>query len=140
MSIPIPPLSGELAGGRGGPIDQGRDLLEGQVEQVVRHEGEPLGRGERIEHHEQSQADRVGENRLIGRVGTSLLTNGSGMCMPAGSSGRAARERSRLRQTRATTVVSHPPGFCTSSGPEPLRRSQASWSASSASAWEPSIR
>ena len=73
-------------------------------------------------------------------VGASRLTTGSGTCTPAGSSGRAARERSRLRQTRATTVVSQPPGLPTSSGPVPLTRTQASWSASSASADDPSIR
>jgi hypothetical protein len=45
-----------------------------------------------------------------------------------------------FRHTRATTVVSHPPGFRTSLVSARLARSQASCSASSASLTEPSIR
>jgi len=44
------------------------------------------------------------------------------------------------RQMRATTVVSHPPRFSTPLVSERLRCSQASWTASSASLSEPSIR
>src|SRR5436189_6170312 len=44
------------------------------------------------------------------------------------------------RQTRATTVVSQPPRFATASVSERLSRSHASWTASSASLDEPSIR
>ena len=44
------------------------------------------------------------------------------------------------RQTRATTVVSQPSRFSTPFAPERLSRSQASWTASSASLGEPSIR
>ena len=42
--------------------------------------------------------------------------------------------------TRPTTVVSQPPRFSISSASERLSRSQASWTASSASLSEPSIR
>ena len=42
--------------------------------------------------------------------------------------------------TRATTVVSHPPRFSTSSESIRLRRSHVSWTASSASLSEPSMR
>jgi len=56
------------------------------------------------------------------------------------SSRRDARERSMFRHTRATTVVSHPPKFSTPLVSERLSRSQASWTASSASLTEPSIR
>jgi hypothetical protein len=45
-----------------------------------------------------------------------------------------------FRQTRATIVVSQPPRFSTSLVPARLTRSQVSWTASSASASEPSIR
>ena len=71
MRAPHPPASParELAGGGGGAIDQGSDLLEGQVEHVVQHEREPLGRGEQVEHHQQREADRVGQDGLVGRGG-----------------------------------------------------------------------
>ena len=59
----------ELAGGGGGAVDEGGDLLEGQVEQVVQHERESLSRRERIQHHQQREADRVGEDSLVGRGG-----------------------------------------------------------------------
>ena len=45
-----------------------------------------------------------------------------------------------FRHTRATTVVSQPPRFSTSLVSARLTRSQASWTASSASLTEPSIR
>jgi hypothetical protein len=50
------------------------------------------------------------------------------------------RERSMFKQTRATTVVSHPPRLSTALASERLSLSQASWTASSASLSEPSIR
>ena len=49
------------------------------------------------------------------------------------------RERSMSRHTLPTTVVSHPPRFSMSLVSERPRRSQASWTASSASLNEPSI-
>src|ERR1700712_881630 len=57
-----------------------------------------------------------------------------------GSSRRERRDRSMSSETRATTVVSQPTGFCTSSAPARDARSQASCTASSASADEPRIR
>jgi hypothetical protein len=71
MRAPHPPASPacELAGGGGGAVDQGGDLLEGQVEQGVQHEREPLGRRERIQHDQQRETDRVRQDGLIGRGG-----------------------------------------------------------------------
>jgi len=57
-----------------------------------------------------------------------------------GSSRRDSRVRSVFRHTRATTVVNHPVRFSTLLVSARLRRSQASWTASSASLREPSIR
>ncbi|MDH6114703.1 hypothetical protein P3T36_001055 [Kitasatospora sp. MAP12-15] len=71
------------------------------------------------------------------------LTTGSGTCTSSpsiGSSRRDLRVRSMSRQIRPTTVVSQPPRLCTSLVSERLSRSQASWTASSASLSEPSIR
>ena len=65
---------------------------------------------------------------------------GSGRWAPRASSRRVVRDRSMFRQTRATIVVNHPPRFSTPSAPERLSRSQVSWTASSASVSEPSIR
>ena len=107
----------------------------------MQHEREPLGGIQRLEHHEQRQADRVGQQRLVlGIDPVRGLTIGSGTCGPSGSSRRDLRERSMSRHTRATTVVSHPPRFSTPLVSDRLRRSQASWTASSASLSEPSIR
>ncbi len=60
--------------------------------------------------------------------------------MSRGSSRRVRRERNMLRETRPTTVVSHAPRLSTSLVSARLKRSQASWTASSASLTEPSIR
>jgi hypothetical protein len=35
----------------------------------MQHERQPLGRRERIQHHQQREADRVGEDGLVGRGG-----------------------------------------------------------------------
>jgi hypothetical protein len=77
---------------------------------------------------------------VLGSVPSSRLTIGSGTWSPRGSSRRDLRERSMSRHTRATTVVSHPPTFSTPLVAERLRWSQDSWTASSASLAEPSIR
>jgi hypothetical protein len=71
----------------------------------------------------------------LGRLAIGWDTSG-----PSGSSRRDLRERSMSRETRATTVVSQPPRFSTPLVSERLNRSQASWTASSASPSEPSIR
>ena len=65
---------------------------------------------------------------------------GSGTCTSKGSSRRDARVRSMSRHTRATTVVSHPRRLSTPLTSVRLNRIQASWTASSASLTEPSMR
>ena len=47
------------------PADHGGDFLERQLEHVVEHERQPLGRGQGIKHDEESQADRVGQQCLL---------------------------------------------------------------------------
>ena len=47
----------------------GGDLLERHAEHVVQDEGEALGGGQRLEHDEQGEPDRVGQLGLVGRVG-----------------------------------------------------------------------
>jgi hypothetical protein len=64
-----PRTTRELAGRLGGPVDDRRDLVERDGEHVVQDEGQPFGRGQRLEHDQQRQADRVGEQRLVLGVG-----------------------------------------------------------------------
>src|SRR5262249_25739251 len=75
-----------------------------------------------------------------GSLAALRAAHSSGGASPACTSRREARERSMSRHTRATIVVSQPPRFSTSPAPERLTRAQASWTASSASVLEPSIR
>jgi hypothetical protein len=75
-----------------------------------------------------------------GPVPASLVSACLGVSGSQGSSGRDRRACKMLRQTRETTVVSQLPRFSTSLVSERLNRSHASWTASSASAGEPSIR
>jgi hypothetical protein len=63
-----------------------------------------------------------------------------GHSSPAGSSGRLRRARSMFSASRPVTVVSQPPRFATSLTSVLVRRSQVSWTASSASVIEPSSR
>jgi hypothetical protein len=65
---------------------------------------------------------------------------GSGRWTSSGCSRRVLRERSMFSATRATTVVSQARRFSTSPVSAPASRSQASYTASSASLSEPSIR
>jgi hypothetical protein len=106
----------------------------------VQHEGEPFRRGERVQDHEQREAERVGQDRLVLRVGVvgafCPLTAGE----PIGSSRREARELSMFSATRATIVVSQPPRFSTPSAPERLSRSQVCCTASAALLAEPRTR
>ena len=62
---------------------------------------------------------------------------GSGTRTSSGCSRRVLRARSMFSATRATTVVSQPRRFSTSLVSARLSRSQASWTASSASLSEP---
>ena len=117
-----------------------RDLLERHGEQVVQHEREPLGRRERVQHDQQRQPDRVGQHRLVLRAGAS------------GGRGRLGISTERLLAPRLAARAACPgrsgrrPWSASRRGCRPrsvsarLSRSQASWTASSASLGEPSIR
>ncbi len=140
---PAAGAAGELPRGVGRAPHDGSDLVEGHGEHVVQHEGEPLGGSQGLQHHQQRQTDRVGQERFLLGVASAIRTRStvrSGTCASSGSSRRDVRERSMSRQTRPTTVVSHPPRFSTLLVSARLRRSQDSWTASSASLREPSMR
>ena len=132
----------ELPGGRRRPPDDRRDVVERDREDVVEDERDALGRGESVEDGQQREADRVAEDRLV--LGVDAVppgcTIGSATCVSSGASRRVRRERSRFRHTRPTTVVSQARMFSTSLVSVRLSRIQASWTASSASLSEPSIR
>src|SRR5262249_13533688 len=81
-------------------------------------------------------ASRASSAGLAGR----RLSGTSRLCSSSDSSFLDLRNRSMSRQTLATTVVSQPPRFSTLLTSERVRRSQASWTASSASPLEPRIR
>jgi hypothetical protein len=131
----------ELSGRDRCTTDHRPDLVEGKLEHVVEHECETFGRGQAIEHHEQGQAVLVGQQGLVfGPEAPLPVTTGSGRWTPNASSRRRLRDLSMFRQMRATIVVSQPPRFSTSLVSARLARSQASWTASSASVSEPSIR
>ena len=58
------------AGGRlGRAVDDRGDLGERHREHVVQHERQSLGRGQRVQHDQQRQPDRVGEQRLVLGIG-----------------------------------------------------------------------
>jgi len=69
-----------------------------------------------------------------------VATIGPGTRTPIGPSRRDRRARIMFSDTRATTVVNQAPRFATALVSVRLSRSQASWTASSASLSEPSIR
>ncbi len=69
-----------------------------------------------------------------------VSSTGSGTCGPIGSSRRDLRGAQHVEQMRATTVVSQPRRLATSVVSLRLTRSQASCTASSTSARDPSIR
>src|SRR5262249_33768616 len=75
-----------------------------------------------------------------GLLASARSTMGSGTYGLRDTSRRALRERSIFSDTRATMVVSQLARFSTSSAPARLTRSQASWTASSASLSDPSMR
>ena len=75
-----------------------------------------------------------------GSMPSSGLRIGSGTWVSRDASRRVLRERSMLRATRPTTVVSHARRLSTSLVSVRLSRIHASWTASSASVTEPSIR
>jgi hypothetical protein len=138
---PAPCPAGQLPGGLGRAAEHRGDLAEGNVEHVVQHERDPLGRGQRLEDHEQREPDGVGEQRLLlRRRPVRRAEHRVRHARPDRVSGRAARARSAFRQTRVTMVVSQPPRLTTSSAPAALNLTHASCTASSASSSEPSIR
>jgi hypothetical protein len=61
--------AGELARGLGRALDNRCDLVERDGEHVVQDEGQPFGRGQRLEHDQEREADRVGEQRLVLGIG-----------------------------------------------------------------------
>jgi hypothetical protein len=107
----------------------------------VQHECEPLGVCQGLEDHDQGEADRVGQQRVL--VGVDVIVGAHE------GSGRACFERLFGPQSpRAQHVQAHPPDH----GGEPAAqvsilwgsdrasRTQASWTALSASLSELSIR
>ena len=62
---PAAGAAGELAGGGGRAVEHRGDVVERHREHVVKDEREPLGGGERVEHDEQGQTDRISEQRLL---------------------------------------------------------------------------
>ena len=123
-------------------VDDGGDLVERHAEDVVEDEGQPLRRRQRLEHDEQRQPDRVGDERLVlgvdavravdDRIGEMVGERLLATC--------DVRDRSTFSETRPTTVVSQPPRFSIAAASVRLSRSHVSWTASSASLSEPSIR
>jgi len=94
-----------------------------------------------VQDHQQRQADPLGQERLLLGVDLVLAAGDRlGHVRAKRLSRSDPRPRSMSRHTRATTVVSQPPRFSTPLVSERLSRSQASWTASSASLSEPSIR
>ncbi len=107
----------------------------------MQDERHSLGGGERLEQHEERQADRVAEEGLVlGIHPVGAIDDRLGYTAGWVLFGRALRARSMFRQTRATTVVNHAPRLSISLSSVRLIRIQASWTASSASEGEPSIR
>jgi hypothetical protein len=95
-----PGTTGELASSGGGTADDRRNLVEGQVEHVVQHEGQSLGRSQRVQHHEQCQTDGVGQQRFMFRV-DPVLTAG-------GRLGHVLERLLAARVTGAQHVQTHP--------------------------------
>ena len=65
VSDPAPGAAGELTRRLGGPLDHRSDLIERQLEHVVEDEGKPLRGRQRVEHDEEREAHRVGEQYLL---------------------------------------------------------------------------
>ena len=136
-------LTRQLARRCGGSPDDRGDLLEGDGEQVVQHERDPLGRGEAVKHDQQRQPDGVRQERprARGRARSRLESGSAKSSSRVEQLGRSRAARLEgVRQTRETTVVSQAPRFSTPLVSERLKRIHASCSASSASVLEPSIR
>lgn len=61
--------AGDHLGGVGGLAQDSADFVERDCEHVVQDERQALARGERVEHYEQGEADRIGQRRLLVRRG-----------------------------------------------------------------------
>ena len=73
----LPCPGGELATRQQGPANGLGDGAEWHLENVVQHEDDPLGRGQSLQHHQQSKPDAVVEGDPIGGV-SQLRTSGQG--------------------------------------------------------------
>jgi hypothetical protein len=120
--------------------DDGRNLLEGQPEHVVKDEREPLCRPQRVQHDQQREPHRVGEQRLVLRIGAVLHAHDRFGQPPGVLLAARAAGSKHVEATRATTVVSQPPRLSIAAPSARFRRNQDSCMASSASLIEPSIR
>jgi len=60
--------AGQLPGRGRGTVDDRGDLLERHAEQVVQHERHAFGGAERLQRHQQGQADRVAQHCFLLRV------------------------------------------------------------------------
>ena len=79
----------------------------GTGEDVVQHERQPLGRRQGVQHHEQRQAHRVGQQRpVLGVVFAFRLDDRIRQVRDQLLAIWARRSRNVFRQIRATTVVS----------------------------------
>ena len=74
-AYPAPRAGRELAGCGRRAVDDGRDLLERHREHVVEHEGQALGRRQGLQHDQQREAHRVGQQRLVLGVGSVLAVD-----------------------------------------------------------------
>ena len=132
---PTPGTTRQLSCRRRGSTDDLADLVEGDGEDVVQHEGDPFGGREQVEHDEQGGPDRVGHERARASGSMSSATPRSARAGGRRPAPRAmtCATRSLSKQTRATIVVSHPAKFSTPFASARSTRSHVSWTASSAS-------
>jgi hypothetical protein len=125
---------GELAAGRRLAADGLGDLLEAHAEHVVQQEGGALQRRQALQRHHQGQGDvlvNLVRRRLDDRLG-----------QPGPDIGLAPRPR-RLQLVQAqagTTRRRNASGSRTTARSASSQRMNASWTTSSASATEPSLR
>jgi hypothetical protein len=59
--------AGDHLGGVGRLAQDMADLVERDREHIVQDERQPLARAQRVEHHEQGEADRIGQRHLLVR-------------------------------------------------------------------------
>jgi len=71
-----PGAARELTRRRDAALDDGGDLIEGDAEDVVEDEGDGLRGRECVEHDQEREPDRVGEQQLLFWVGCGPGTGG----------------------------------------------------------------